>query len=180
WNEAAFLQQQHDYVLNRVTNIGQKLIFIDESGFNSQTHPSHGYSLTGKFFISFFLTGCRFENKCKRFNDKSYHCPTESIIVMDNTRIHGGEYFDCIQMLLKESSKKIGIDFLPKYSPFLNPIKLVFNIIKIDVKHKEIQSRSGLAEAIRESINDKMTPCSHMQPITGNIIKDPEFFLQVS
>ncbi|KNZ45682.1 hypothetical protein VP01_7913g1 [Puccinia sorghi] len=29
WNEAAFLQQQHDYVLNRVTNIG----FISASIF---------------------------------------------------------------------------------------------------------------------------------------------------
>ncbi|PLW10853.1 hypothetical protein PCANC_25655 [Puccinia coronata f. sp. avenae] len=48
WNEAAFLQQRHDYVLNRVTNVGQKLIFIDESGFNSQTHPSHGYAISGQ------------------------------------------------------------------------------------------------------------------------------------
>jgi hypothetical protein len=53
WNEAAFLQQRHDYVLNRVTNVGQKLIFIDESGFNSQTHPSHGYAISGMF--SFYL-----------------------------------------------------------------------------------------------------------------------------
>ena len=48
WNKAVFLQQRHDYVMNRVTNFGQKLIFINESGFNSQTHPSHGYSLSGK------------------------------------------------------------------------------------------------------------------------------------
>ncbi|KNZ61675.1 hypothetical protein VP01_1371g4 [Puccinia sorghi] len=153
WNEATFLQRQHGY-----------------SGFNSQTHPSHGYSLTGEgFFFSvnhmlicfiFFSKkrrGRRFENKCKRFDHKCYHCPTESIIVMDNAQIHGGEDFDCIQTLLKESLKKIGIEFLPKL-PFLNPIKLVFNIIKIDVKHKKIQSKSGLAEAIWESINDKMTP----------------------
>ena len=54
WNEAAFLQQRHDYVLNRVTNVGQKLIFIDESGFNSQTHPSHGYALSGLLFLFVF------------------------------------------------------------------------------------------------------------------------------
>ena len=55
WNEAAFLQQRHDYVLNRVTNIGQNLIFIDESGFNSDTRPSHGYSLSGKLLLFYFL-----------------------------------------------------------------------------------------------------------------------------
>ncbi|KNZ45370.1 hypothetical protein VP01_819g1 [Puccinia sorghi] len=104
--------------------------------------------------------------------------------------------FDHIQMLLKESLKEIGIELLPKYSPVLNPIKLATNIIKIDVQPKENQSRSGSAEAIRESINDKMTPeicsksflhcqkfyssCSRMQPITGNIIKDPEKKNQVS
>ncbi|KNZ48160.1 hypothetical protein VP01_586g1 [Puccinia sorghi] len=43
WNEASFLQKQENYVLNQETNVGQKLIFIDESGFNSQTHPSHDY-----------------------------------------------------------------------------------------------------------------------------------------
>ncbi|WAQ85458.1 hypothetical protein PtA15_6A86 [Puccinia triticina] len=47
WNEAAFLQQRHNYVLNCVTNVGQKLIFVDESGFNSETRPLHGYALSG-------------------------------------------------------------------------------------------------------------------------------------
>ena len=114
---------------------------------------------------------------------------------MDNARIHGGEDFEQVQRLLKESEKKIEIEFLPKYSPFLNPIELAFNIIKIQIKHTEIQSRSALAEAICWAIREKMTPeicsksflhcqkfynsCSHMQPITGNIIKDPEDFFQV-
>ncbi|KNZ44528.1 hypothetical protein VP01_9072g1, partial [Puccinia sorghi] len=89
---------------------------------------------------------------------------------------------------------KIEIKFLPKYLPFLNPIELDFNISKIDVKHKDIQSQHELAEAIWDTIHGKMTPeiCSksflncqkfylifsHMQPITGNIIKDPKFFIQ--
>jgi hypothetical protein len=56
WNEAAFLQQQHNYVLNCVTNVGQKLIFVDESGFNSKTRPLHSYALSGKsFFLLFFI-----------------------------------------------------------------------------------------------------------------------------
>ena len=123
------------------------------------------------------------------------HLNAGSIIVMDNTWIHGGDDFERVQNLLKESSKKIEIEFLPKYSPFLNPIELAFNIIKTKVKHSNIRSRSDLAESIREAIREKMTPdvchksflhcqkfysnCSHMQPITGNIIKDPENFFQV-
>ncbi|WAQ87725.1 hypothetical protein PtA15_8A631 [Puccinia triticina] len=63
WNEAAFLQQRHDYVLNRVTNVGQKLIFVDESGFNSETRPLHGYA----------KCGC-FEDKCAREYDQSHWC----------------------------------------------------------------------------------------------------------
>jgi transposase len=85
WNEAAFLQQRHDYVLNCVTNVGQKLIFVDESGFNSETRPLHGYALSGKSFFStfFYFTlidsldsrtcGC-FEDKRVRKYDQSYWC----------------------------------------------------------------------------------------------------------
>ena len=108
---------------------------------------------------------------------------------MDKSKIHGGEDFEQVWNLLKESDKKIKIEFLPKYSPFLNPIELAFKIIKIDVKHKEIKSQSDLAKTIHKAISQKMTPkichksflhcqkfyssCTHMQPITGNIIKDP-------
>ncbi|KNZ51341.1 hypothetical protein VP01_3997g2 [Puccinia sorghi] len=123
--------RQHDYVLNRVTNIGQKLIFIDESGFNSQNHPSHGYSLTDQFFLSFSIVCCFVENKRKTEYDQPYHWHAESIIVMDNAWIHGGDNLERVWNLLKEASKKIEIEFLPKYLLFLNPINLAFNIIKI-------------------------------------------------
>ena len=114
---------------------------------------------------------------------------------MDNARIHGGEDFERVRSLIKESAKKLKIEFLPKYSLFLNPIELAFNIIKTHVKHTKIRLRSDLAQAIRLAISEKMTPeicqksflhcqkfyqtCTHMQPITGNIIKDPENFFQV-
>ena len=65
------------------------------------------------------------------------HCPVGLIIVMDNVRIHRGKDFERVFNLLKESTKKIKIEFLPKYSPFLNPIELAFNIIKTDLKKKK-------------------------------------------
>ena len=93
------------------------------------------------------------------------------------------------------SFKKLETKFLPKYLPFLNPIKLAFNILKTHVKHTDICLQWDLAQAIRDVISKKMTPeicqksflhfqkfyliCTHMQPITGNIIKDPENFFHV-
>ena len=114
---------------------------------------------------------------------------------MENAPIHASEDFERVRLLIKESAKKLNTKFLPKYSLFLNPIELAFNILKTHVKHTDIRSRSDLAQAIRHAITEKMTPeifqksflhcqkfyltCTHMQPITGNIIKDPENFFQV-
>ncbi|KNZ54124.1 hypothetical protein VP01_3036g1 [Puccinia sorghi] len=67
-----------------------------------------------------YVTGLRFENKCKGFYDKSFWKKT------------GITATNVCKFL------KIKIEFLPKYSPFLNPINLAFNIIKINVKHKDI------------------------------------------
>ncbi|KNZ44529.1 hypothetical protein VP01_9071g1, partial [Puccinia sorghi] len=186
---------QHNYVLNRVTNIGHNLISIDKSGFNSDTRPSHGHSLSGKSatlktnsraslinligamlvggMIYFELlnkdgkkkTGTTLINICNFLVHLQDHCPAQSIIIMDNTRIHGGDNFERIKNLLKESTRKINIKFLPNYLLFLNPIGLGFNMIRTQIKHKEIKSQSEIS--------------THMQPITGNIIKDPENFVQV-
>ncbi|KNZ48443.1 hypothetical protein VP01_5669g1 [Puccinia sorghi] len=95
------------------------------------------------------------------------------------------------QNLVKESTKKINIEFLPKYSPFLNPIELSFNISKIEITHKEINSHSKLSEGIHQAISHKLTSgigsksfqhcqkfySTHIQQITRKIIKDPENFV---
>lgn len=78
------------------------------------------------------------------------YCSTGSILVMDNTTIHGGEDFEKVCNLLKESEKNLEIEFLAKYSPFLNPIKLAFNIIKINVKHKEVKLQSDLGSNYKQ------------------------------
>ena len=83
-------------------------------------------------------TGTTSTNICDFLVRLQDHLDSGSIIVMDNAWIHGGDDFERVQNLLKESSKKIEIEFLPKYSPFLNLIKLAFNIIKIKVKHSNI------------------------------------------
>ncbi|KNZ61634.1 hypothetical protein VP01_1376g1 [Puccinia sorghi] len=142
WNEAAVLQEQHNYVLNQVTNIGKAA--------NLKTNA-------------------------------------------------GGSLINLISAIWKKENgddpKKINIKFLPKCSLFLNPIKLAFNIIKTQIKHRAIKSQSEMAQGIRQAISNKMTPeicsksfqncqkfyssCTHMQPIMGNVIKDTENFFQV-
>ena len=60
-------------------------------------------------------TGMSSIKKCNFLVCLQDHCPAKSIIVMENARIHGGEDFEWFQNLLKESTKKINIEFLPKY-----------------------------------------------------------------
>ncbi|KNZ64258.1 hypothetical protein VP01_104g6 [Puccinia sorghi] len=76
------------------------------------------------------------------------HCPPELIIIMDNAPIHVGENFERVQSLIKESAKKLKTKFLAKYSPFLNPIELAFNILKTHFKHTKICLQLDLAQAI--------------------------------
>ncbi|KNZ55946.1 hypothetical protein VP01_2539g4 [Puccinia sorghi] len=120
WNEAAFLQERHEYVLNRVTNIRQKLIFIDDAKL------IYFFSIGG--FIYFELlnkdgkkkTGTTSIDICNFLVRLQDHCPAESIIIMDNTRIHCGYNFEQVKDLLKESTNKITIEFLPKRNPSSN------------------------------------------------------------
>ncbi|KNZ55469.1 hypothetical protein VP01_266g4 [Puccinia sorghi] len=138
WNEASFLQQQHNYVLNRVTSIGQKLIFIDESGFNSQTHPSHGYLLIGIGHDLLRATERRWEKNCKQH----LQLPPPPLRPLPPwiDHHHGQHTNPCQQKNSKPHSYQS--------TPFLNPIKLAFNILKTHVKHTKICSQLDLAQAI--------------------------------
>ncbi|KNZ57933.1 hypothetical protein VP01_2039g6 [Puccinia sorghi] len=124
WNEASFLQQQHNYVLNQVTN----------------THPSCG--LFVDWYVFFLLI---MEKKNPVPPQKT---SATSSAIMDNTPIHGGEDLERVQSLIKESAKKLERKFLPKYSPFLNTIELALKVLKTHFKHTKICSRLDLAQAI--------------------------------
>lgn len=105
---------------------------------------------------------------------------------MDNAPIHQGDNFDQVCQIMKESNKETNIKFLHKYSPMLNPIELVFNIIKIPIKHQGSQSLMELSKSICGAIEDKIIgevaqkcfihfqefykACGDMQPMTGTII----------
>ncbi|KNZ51448.1 hypothetical protein VP01_394g3 [Puccinia sorghi] len=98
------------------------------SGFNSDTCPSHGYSLSVKAatlktnargsLINLIdgkkKTGATSIDICNFLVCLQDHCPAQLIIIMDNTRICGADNFERVKNLLKESTKKINIEFLPK------------------------------------------------------------------
>ncbi|KNZ64404.1 hypothetical protein VP01_1032g1 [Puccinia sorghi] len=207
WNEAAFLQQRHDYVLNRVTNVDSSIswLFVDWpcSHFENKC-KRQPINLIGAMaedgMIYYELlnedgkkkTGTTTNDICNFLLRLQDHCPPGSIIIIETAPIHGGDDFEQDQLLIEESAKNLDTEFLPKYSPFLNPIELAFNILKT---HTKICSRSDLVQAIQQAITEKMTPeicqkiflhfhkfyqtCTHMQPITANIMKNPENFFQV-
>ena len=112
----------------------------------------------------------------------------KSIIIMDNAPIHQGDRFNKVKQSL-DDSKSIKVEFLPPYSPFLNPIEYSFHSIKAFVRSKEPTNRAALVTEIRNAIEDTITPeksknffthcqrlyraCADMQEITGSLLASP-------
>ena len=115
--------------------------------------------------------------------------PRDSVIIIDNAPIHRGERFEAVTRSL-DSSKSIKIEFLPPYSPFLNPIEYSFHSIKSYVRSKEPANRSALVAAIEEAIVEAITPekarnffahcqrlyrpCAEFKEITGTVLSPPK------
>lgn len=114
--------------------------------------------------------------------------PRDSVIIMDNAPIHRGARFNEIKDELQKS-KGIKIEFLPPYSPFLNPIEYSFHSIKAYVHAKEPKNRPELVATIKDGINVAITQekskkffshckkfyrnCLEMQPVTGPLLAAP-------
>jgi transposase len=123
---------------------GKNIVYLDESGFAHDAPRTHGYSLKGKrclgekdwhsrgrlnaigAIIGFaFLAICLFD--CNINSDVFYawvtkdllpKTPAESVIVMDNATFHKRD--DIIAAI---KSRGHIVEFLPPYSPDLNPIE---------------------------------------------------------
>ncbi|KNF04008.1 hypothetical protein PSTG_02717 [Puccinia striiformis f. sp. tritici PST-78] len=124
--------------------------------------------------------------------------PRESIIIMDNSPTHQGKHFhyrkigsnkpqEVISSL--KASKLIKIEFLPPYSPFLNPIEYSFHSIKSSVWLKQPPNGAALVEEIKHAVDKAITPkkskkffshcqqlyrpCAEFQQITGAVLLAP-------
>ncbi|KAA1120806.1 hypothetical protein PGTUg99_019701, partial [Puccinia graminis f. sp. tritici] len=83
--------------------------------------------------------------------------PKEAIIIMDNAPIHQGDRLKEFITSL-DASKLIKVEFLPPYSPFLNPIEYSFHSIKSYVRSKEPPNRMALVDEIKKGIQESITP----------------------
>lgn len=60
--------------------------------------------------------------------------PSNSLIVLDNAKIHHATLLEDTTWKLLKTSYSIDKLYLPPYSPFLNPIEYVFNSVKKQIK----------------------------------------------
>ncbi|GAM19968.1 hypothetical protein SAMD00019534_031430, partial [Acytostelium subglobosum LB1] len=59
-------------------------------------------------------------------------------LIIDNSPIHGGAYLHELYQTVESVGAKL--IFLPKYSPELNPIELVFAFVKNNLRHRQIDN----------------------------------------
>ena len=125
---------------------------------------------------------------CLFLGSLSARLPRDSVVIMDNAPIHQGERFEEVRQSIDES-KSIKLEFLPPYSPFLNPIEYSFHSIKAYVRSKQPPNRAALVSEIKNGIEEAITPqkshnffshcqrlyrpCAEFQEITGPVLAHP-------
>lgn len=156
----------------------EDIIFLDEVGFAVVIRPKRGRSLRGTSAYS-FVTAARSRNISvvaavnkhgiiySKIHDKAVTgedfkiCLTEikneciqrsienPVFVMDNARIH--HYRGLQQVIVEED---LHIQYLPPYSPFLNPIENVLSVWKNLVIRRCSTNENELKLAIKECFNE--------------------------
>lgn len=155
-----------------------RLIFIDELGFNRDLHRNRGRSKRGTLatfetvnssgpkinvctavspkqglvlYTPLFTTwnGLEFKNFLLTLC-KSPICQHQSMIfVMDNVKFHGTEVAVDV---LRGQRIQHEIKWLPTYSPHLNPIEYVFHVWKTQIKHiDQLHTDKTLLQQIDEA-----------------------------
>lgn len=136
-----------DYV--NAQSLGHLIVSIDESGFDTDSHPRYGYAPCGKRHIIKFVRssdrrhhslimaidnrgGRKYELETKTVDGprflrfmQSLQYPAGTLIVMDNHTIH---WTEPVLAFMKERGY-VALR-MPAYSPELNPIEMVFGIAK--------------------------------------------------
>jgi transposase len=163
------------------TASNRPLVYLDETGFNLHVKKSKGRSVKGEpATISLVPKGKRVTviaaltqsgivhhrlvqsggSKKRGTNSDDFSLflrdmmpviPRNSIVIMDNCKIHHKESLDSQWVQAKAT---YGIDrlFLSPYSPFLNPIEYAFNDLKMAVKNKTFMNQDELVQVIQECI----------------------------
>lgn len=112
-----------------------------------------------------------------------------SLLVMDNAKLHHAELLEETRTWeTLETQYNIHHLFLPPYSPFLNPIELVFNTVKYRLDSVNLD-RQNLKQHVQEqfemiteeecqsyffSVEKFYQPCQEELPFSGKIL-NPDF-----
>lgn len=182
-----------------------KLVFLDETGFNLHSSKTYGYSLintkavmtvptnrgqnisvlaaisTNQIICHKICQGAFNGDLLKEFINvqlaEYFDLNPGSTLVMDNCRFH---HRNDVLALLTE--KGINYKFLPPYSPMLNPIEEVFSVLK--ARYYNIRplskSKTVLIERVTRLLEDNtwnMEPFySHMREFLIKTLSRQKFF----
>lgn len=113
--------------------------------------------------------------------------PAASCIVLDNAKLHHAEELEPTWKML-EDANQIRHKFLPPYSPFLNPIELLFSVLKSNLRKLSFSNVEELENAIAHFLTEQvpeslcaawfrhasqfLPQCMARKPFDGTIIKD--------
>jgi len=148
------------------------LYFGDESGFNTEGYVPYGWQPKGEYI---HITPAKtkgtqvfglmtLDNKLEAYSiqgsmnsktviafidDFCTRVKKKTILVLDNAPIHKSKEF--ANKIKKWEEEDLYIFFLPKYSPHLNPIEILWRMMKYYwVPYEEIESQNELNDKINE------------------------------
>ena len=149
-----------------------KLYFADESGFNMVGHVPYGWQPKGEYIEmtpsktkgtqifglmsldneleSYSFIGSMTSEVVIAFLDDFHtRIKQRTVVVIDNASIHHSKEFEAKIEQWKEED--LEIFFLPKYSPHLNPIEILWRMIKYKwLPYEEIEDQNDLNERLDE------------------------------
>ena len=159
----------------------QRILFLDESGFNLHTSTNYGYSMENQNAYIYQpasrgrnISMCalissngveKVEMKAGAYNRETFMnylvsaqeanvLTSGTVLVLDNVRFH-----HCQEIKMFLDNKGIKTIYLPPYSPDLNPIEMVFSMIKqrLDRLRPRAQTTSDLIaniHSVLDSLSD--------------------------
>ena len=167
------VEKRRQYLFRRWWWHNQSLVFVDESGVNLSLTRAQGWALRGQRVVDaavhaqwknytviaglrqtgivapFVLPGAM-NMECLRTWTRTLLGPTlqpGDIVVWDNLTIHTdpqiAEYF---------SSIGVRLEFLPPYSPDLNPIEKAWSKMKTILRNLKARTYSELVEALETAL----------------------------
>ena len=203
-NQPSQIQARHEYSLKAMTWERARLIFIDETSFSRGLHSTRGRSRRGQLAtytalnsagpsmkvcaaVSPSLGLVMFETQLTAYDGPAFAgfisrmCRLEAvkrrsmIFVLDNVRVH---HTEVVKDAIRGQAIHHELEFLPVYSPHLNPIEYAFHNWKNEIKHMDqLTDRRSLQQQIEETrtvVTDELIThvLEHVYQLYAHCIQD--------